>query len=149
MSAQPRPKIGAISKKRYSENTEFQIDFEWWEKSDLDLKAYLSSRLNMGGDIPLDPDSTDKVDLVDPKTGEVRRVDGFQYVLQSYFRQLPDDFIKRASLVDAIFCVLLGNANHPLSAQELGEKVRRPAPIILQTLTAGKVFQGIRPVKSM
>jgi len=142
---QPRPKLGAKYLKQYDEDTRLFIDFDWWESSDLDLKTYLSSRLNIGADVLLDPES-DKVDLVDPKTGEVRRVDGFQYVLQSYFRQLPDDFIKRASLVDAVFCVLLGNANHPLTITELAERVQRSPDILLRTLTGRTVYQGIRPV---
>ena len=49
------------------------------------------------------------------QTGEVRRVDGFQYLVQAYFRQLPDDFVRNASLVDAAFCVLLSNANQPMT----------------------------------
>lgn len=142
---QPRPKLGAKTIKRYTEDSQLYIDFDWWEQSDLDLKTYLSSRLNIAADILLDPE-TDQVDLIDPRTAEVRRVDGFQYVLQSYFRQLPDDFIKRASLVDAVFCVLLGNANHPMRISELADRVQRPPDIILRTLAGRKVYQGIRPV---
>ncbi len=145
MATQPRPQINSKLLKRYNENTRFQIDFNWWQDSELDLQAYLSSRLNISGDFSLDP-SAEQVDMIDPKTGEVRRVDGFQYVLQSYFRQLPDDFIKRASLVDAVFCILLGNANHPMSAVELGERVQRAPNMIVTTLTSGRVYQGIRPV---
>ena len=145
MSKQSRPKIGSSFLKRYNHDTQFQIDFSWWEQSELDLQAYLSSRLNIDSEFSLDP-STEQVDMVDPRTGEVRQVDGFQYVLQSYFRQLPDDFIKRAALVDAVFCVLLGNANHPMSALELGERVQRSAETIVQTLTGGVIYQGIRPV---
>jgi len=142
---QPRPKLGAKLLKRYDEASQLYIDFDWWEQSDLDLKTYLSSRLNIAADVLLDPEA-DRVDLIDPRTGEVRRVDGFQYVLQSYFRQLPDDFIKRASLVDAVFCVLLGNANHPMSVAELAERVQRSSDIILRTLAGRVVYLGIRPV---
>ena len=84
--------------------------------------------------------------LVNARTGEVRRVDGFQYVLQAYSKQLPDDFIKRASLVDAVFCILLGNANQPLSAAELGDRVQRAPDVILKTLGGRTIYQGIRPV---
>lgn len=129
----------------HDENTRFHIDFEWWEQSSLDLKTYLSSRLQLGGDIPLDLEA-DAIDVVDARTGEVRRVDGFQYVLQAYFKQLPDDFIKRASLVDAVFCILLGNANQPLSAAELGDRVQRPPEVIVKTLGGRTIYQGIRPV---
>ncbi len=145
MPGQPRPKVGGVVVRPHSENTRFHIDFDWWEQSGLDLKTYLSSRLQVGGDIPFDLEA-DAIDVVDLRTGEVRRVDGFQYVLQAYFRQLPDDFIKRASLVDAVFCVLLGNANQPLTAAELAERVQRSPDIILKTLAGRTIYQGIRPI---
>lgn len=145
MTAKSRPQIGSTLIKTHDENTRFHIDFDWWEQSSLDLKTYLSSRLQLGGEIPLDLEA-DAIDVVDPRTGEVRRVDGFQYVLQAYFKQLPDDFIKRASLVDAVFCILLGNANQPLSAVELGERVQRSPDVIVKTLGGRTIYQGIRPV---
>jgi hypothetical protein len=145
LTAKSRPKIGLTLVKTHDENTRFHIDFDWWEQSSLDLKTYLSSRLQLGGEIPLDLEA-DAIDVVDARTGEVRRVDGFQYVLQAYFKQLPDDFIKRASLVDAVFCILLGNANQPLSAVELSERVQRAPDVILKTLGGRTIYQGIRPV---
>ena len=86
--------------KRATPDTRFYIDYDWWDKSDLDLKTYLFTRLDIGQDINLESE-TDEVDLVDAATGEVTRVDGFQYVVQAYFSQLPEDFVTRTSLVDA------------------------------------------------
>jgi hypothetical protein len=105
----------------------------------------LRSRLQIGDEIPYDPE-VEKVDLIDPDTAEVRRVDHFQYALQNYFSQLPDDFTARTSLVDAVFCVLLANANQPMTARQIGEKVHRSPDVVLKTLASGRVYQGIRPI---
>lgn len=90
--------------------------------------------------------SQEKVDLVDPDTGEVRRVDGFQYALQTYFSQLPDDFLTQTSLVDAVFYILLANANKPMSARELAERMARDPDVVLKTLGGPRIYQGIRPI---
>lgn len=145
MSKRPRPKVKAPALKRPTEDTRFYIDYDWWERSNLDLKTYLYTRLNVDEDLQLDTE-IDKVDLVDPRTGEVRQVDGFQYVLQTYFSQLPEDFTTRTSLVDAAFCVLLANANQPMSAQEIAQRLQRPPAVILKTLGGPRVYQGIRPL---
>jgi hypothetical protein len=145
LASNPRPKIKLTSLKRTTPDTKFYIDFDWWEKSNLDLKTYLLSRFSLGDESALETEF-DKVDLVDARTGEVHQVDGFQYLIQSYFHRLPDDFIAHASLVDATFCVLLANANQPLSAREIAERVGRPAEVVVRTLGGTKIYQGIRPI---
>jgi len=145
LSSNPRPKLKASSLKRVTPDTRFYVDYDWWEKSDLDLKTYLYTRLAVGDEINVDP-GADEVDLVDPETGEVHRVDGFQYVVQIYFSQLPEDFMARTSLVDAVFCILLANANQPMTAQEIAERVHRSPDVILKTLGGPRVYQGIRPI---
>ena len=131
--------------KRATPDTRFYIDYEWWDKSDLDLKTYLFTRLDIGEEINIDSE-TDEVDLVDAETGEVTRVDGFQYVVQAYFSQLPDDFVTRTSLVDAVFIVLLANANKPMSAKEIAQKVKRSPSTIVKTMGGPKIYQGVRPI---
>ncbi len=145
MSSNPRPHIKGLSLKRVTADTPFTIDYEWWQKSELDLKTYLFSRLSLDAEIEMD-NTNDQVDLVDPETGEVVTVDGFEFMVQSYFSQLPDDFAERMSLVDAVFCILLANANQPLTARELAERVKRPVDTILRTVGGPKIYLGIRPV---
>ena len=145
MASNPRPKIKLTSLKRTTPDTKFMIDFEWWDQSNLDLKAYLLSRFSLGDETALEAEF-DQVDLVDPRTGEVHQVDGFQYLIQAYFHRLPEDFITHASLVDATFCVLLANANQPMSAREIEERIDRPADVIVRTLGGAKIYQGIRPI---
>ncbi len=115
MSGNPRPKIKLNKIKRATPDTDFFIDFDWWEESNLDMKTYLMSRLNLDEDASLDSEF-EHVDLIDSKTGEVHQVDGFQYIVQAYFHQLPDDFLTNASLVYAAFFILLANDNKPMTA---------------------------------
>ena len=131
--------------KKVTADTRFYIDYDWWDKSDLDLKTYLLTRLDIGEDINLELE-TDEVDLIDAETGEVTRVDGFQYVVQAYFSQLPDDFVTRTSLVDAVFCVLLANANKPMTAAEIAQRVKRSSSTNLKTMGGPKIYQGVRPI---
>jgi hypothetical protein len=145
LSSNLRPKIKLTKIKRATPDTRFFIDFEWWEESNLDLKTYLMTRLSLGEDASLESEF-DQVDLVDPQTGEVHQVDGFQYLVKAYFHQLPDDFLTNASLVDAAFCVLLANANQPMTATEIAERIERQPDVVVRTLGGPKIYQGIRPV---
>ena len=145
MSSYPRPKIKSSLPKRATPETKFYIDYDWWEKSHLDLKTYVLNRLSLGEDFITDSE-VDKVDLVDARTGEVHQVDGFQYVVQTYFNRLPEDFVTHASLVDAAFSVLLANANQPMTAREIAERIRRPPEVVVRTLGGPKIYQGIRPI---
>jgi hypothetical protein len=124
--------------------TRLHIDFEWWDKSDLDLRTYLFTRLGLGDGLTSDFER--QVDLIDPNTAEVTRIDGFQYMVQTFFNDLPSDFLQRRTLVDAVFCVLLANGNRPMTVQEIADRVERPADTIIRTLRGPSVYQGIRPV---
>lgn len=143
--SRPRPKVSASLLRRPDLDTQFYIDYNWWDETNLDLKTYLLSRLDVGDELALDL-GVDFVDLVDLETGEVRKVDGFQYALQTYFALLPDDFTQQTSLVDAVFYVLLANANRPMSARELSVKVNRDPELVLKTLGGARIYQGIRPI---
>lgn len=145
MTKRPHPAVRPPALKRPTAETRFYIDYDWWERSNLDLKTYLYSRLDIGGD--LQPGGEDeKVDLIDAATGEVRQVDRFQYVLQTYFSQLPEDFAAHTSLVDAVFYVLLANGNQPMTAQAIADRLQRPVETVLRTLAGPQVYQGIRPI---
>ena len=145
MSSNPRPILKSSSLKRVTADTRFYVDYAWWDQSNIDLKTYLFTRLGIGQDADLD-NEIDEIDMVDPTTGEVRRVDGFQYMIQAYFAQLPDNFYTKTSFVDAVFCVLLANANQPLSAREIAKRVEKPVDMVIRTLGGQKIYQGIKPI---
>ncbi len=147
MSSNPRPQFKTTLRTRTTSDTRFYVDYAWWEESDLDIKTYLYTRLPIEEEAEESLDlEREVVDIVDPQTGQVRQVDGFQYVVQTYFSQLPKDFMLHTSVVDAIFCVLLANANKPMTAGELAAQVQKPVETILKTLSGPRIYQGIRPV---
>jgi hypothetical protein len=59
---------------------------------------------------------------------------------------MPDDFTTHTSLVDAIFYTLLANANRPMTARELAERVKRDPETVLKTVSGPTIYQGIRPL---
>lgn len=145
MSNYPRPTIKAVHLRRVTPDTKFYIDYSWWDEGHLDLKTYLLTRLSIPGDVGAEI-SADHVDLVDSRTGEVRQVDAFQYLIQSYFSRQGSEFVSQGSIVDAVFSVLLANGNEPMTAAEIAERVQRPIDLIMKTFGGSQVYQGIRPI---
>ena len=125
----------------------FQIDFDWWKRNDRDWRVYLRSFLcdehqRMFENL----DNDEIIDWVDPKTAEVKQVDGLQHVLISHCAKQDDFLTRNMALVDAVFRVFLSNGNKPQTPQELGELLNRPADTILRTFSGIRVYKGIRPV---
>lgn len=111
----------------------------------MDLKGFILSHLQVQNE-NITANDMEEVDLVNPQTGEVQRVDGFQFMIQTYFSELSDEFIARSSLVDAVFCIILANANQPMTGREIGAKVRRDPDVIMKTFGGSTVYHGIRPL---
>lgn len=145
MSKNPRPMIKTANLRRVTPDTRFYIDYSWWDESHLDLKTYLLTRLSLGGEAGQEI-AADQVDLVDSKTGEVRQVDSFQYLVRSYFNRHGNDLATQSSLVDAVFSVLLANGNEPLTAAEIAERVQRQPDLIAKTFGGPQIYHGIRPL---
>jgi len=130
-------------------DTKFHIDYDWWERAGRDLDVYLRSHLcpehqEAYADVGADA----LVDTVDPETGEVTRVLGIQHMLITHCSQQPDYLTPQTTLVNAVFRVFLANGNTPLTPVELGERLGRPARMILRTLSGPRVYKGIRPILS-
>lgn len=145
MSKNPRPMIKTANLRRVTPDTRFYIDYSWWDESHLDLKTYLLTRLSLGGEAGQEI-AADQVDLIDSKTGEVRQVDSFQYLVRSYFNRHGNDLATQSSLVDAVFSVLLANGNEPLTAAEIAERVQRQPDLIAKTFGGPQIYHGIRPL---
>jgi hypothetical protein len=134
---------------RTTEDTKFHIDYDWWERADRDLDIYLRSHLcpeHQEAYAEIDADTL--VDTVHPETAEVTRVLGIQHTLITHCALRDDYLTPQTTLVNAVFRVFLSNGNLPLSPLELGEKLERPARMILRTLSGQRVYKGIRPVIS-
>ena len=125
----------------------FQIDFDWWKRNDRDWRVYLRSFLCEEHQRMFENlDNDEIIDWVDPKSAEVKQVDGLQHVLISHCAKQEGFLTRNMALVDAVFRVFLSNGNKPLTPQELGELLNRPATTILRTFSGLRVYKGIRPV---
>ena len=85
------------------------------------------------------------VDWVDPLTAEVKQVEGVQNTLMTHCARQPDFLTEQTALVEAVFRLFLTNGNMPMSPEDLGARLNRPAETILRTLAGPRVYKGIRP----
>ncbi|MEZ0396914.1 MAG: hypothetical protein ABWK53_10870 [Anaerolineales bacterium] len=127
--------------------TPFHVDFEWWKQNDRNWHVELRDLLcpehqQAFADLPEDQ----LIDWVDPETAEVHPMDGLQNALITHCARQEGFINAQTALVDAVFRLLLSNGNAPLSADELGRRLGRPAEVILRTLAGPRVYKGIRPV---
>ena len=130
-------------------DTPFHIDFAWWKKNERDWHVYLRSLLcPEHQDAFANVEEGEMIDWVDPKTAEVKPVEGVQNALMTHCVKQPDFLTSQTALVEAVFRLLISNGNVPLSAEVLGTKLNRPPEIILRTLASSRVYKGIKPFSS-
>ena len=128
--------------------TPFHIDFDWWQKNERDWHVYLRSLLcpehqEMFADVR----QGEMIDWVDPKTAEVKRVNGIQHTLMTHCARRPEFVTEQTALVEAVFRLFLTNENMPMTAEELGSLLNRPPGTILRTLSGPRVYKGLRPLQ--
>lgn len=145
MSSYPRPTIKTAHLRRVTPETRFYIDYSWWDEGHLDLRTYLLARLSLGNEGSAELPA-ERVDLVDSKTGEVRQVDAFQYLVQNYFSRHGNELAMQGSIVDSVFSVLLANGNQPMTIGEIAERVQRPTDLLVKTFGGQQIYHGIRPL---
>ena len=130
-------------------DTPFHIDFAWWKKNERDWHVYLRSLLcPEHQDAFANVEEGEMIDWVDPKTAEVKPVEGVQNALMTHCVKQPDFLTNQTALVEAVFRLFVSNGNVPLSSGELGAKLNRPPEIILRTLASARVYKGIKPSSS-
>ena len=126
--------------------TPFHIDFDWWKKNERDWHVYLRSLLCPEHQAAFsNVEEGQVIDWIDPVTAEVKPVEGVQNTLMLHCVKQPDFLTDQTALVEAVFRLFLTNGNVPMSSDELGKRLKRPAQTILRTLTAARVYKGIRP----
>ena len=125
-------------------DTPFHIDFSWWRQNDREWLVFLRGLLGEEQEARLaEMNMEDRVDWVDPNTGEVTQMELLQYLLSQHYAQQGE---QGASMIESIFRAFLKNGNSPMSAKQLGEALGRPPQTILRTLAGARVYRGIRPV---
>jgi hypothetical protein len=130
-------------------DSKFHIDFTWWDKQNKDIRVFMRVVLcpeSLEAAAAAPDDQT--VDMVDPVTAEVTRVDALWEAIRSCCSQKPDYITPDTPMLDSIFRLFLANGNQPLSIRELHERLdKRPPDVILRILTRGQVYMGIKPVE--
>jgi hypothetical protein len=127
--------------------TKFHIDFTWWERQNRDIYVFMRDLLceecrDRAGDLS----HTRMVDMIDPNTAEVTRVDALWEAIRACCSVKPGYITMDTPLLESIFRVFLANGNKPLSVLELHERLdKKPPDTILRMLTKGQVYMGIRP----
>ncbi len=129
-----------------TKTTPFHIDFEWWKEHDNNWRVFLFSCLCPEHQAAFnDQDADAMIDWIDPETAEIRQVDGLQSTLMDHCARQENFVTENTAMVDAIFRIFLSNGNSPLNAEELSDKIGKPADTILRTLSGLTVYRGIRP----
>ena len=132
-----------------SVTTPFHIDFEWWKQNERDWHVFLRSLLcPEHQEAFANVEEGELIDWVDPVTAEVKPVDGIQHALMTHCAFLPDFTGSHTALVEAVFRLFLANGNIPMSAEEIGKKLGRPADTILRTISGVRVYRGLRPYQA-
>ena len=129
-------------------STKFYIDFKWWQENDANWRIFLRGFLcEKHQKYFADKPGTIKIDVVDPETAEITKMDGLLYELTHHCAK-QDDFIEEnIPLVAKVFRLLLANGNQPISPDEIETIVKRPARTILTMLTGPQVYKGIRMMR--
>jgi hypothetical protein len=129
--------------------TPFHIDFEWWKQTESDWHVFLSSLLcPEHQEAFANLEESGMIDWIDPVTAEVKQVDGIQHALMSHCAFMPDFANSHTAVVEAVFRIFLVNGNAPMSAEEIGKKLGRPADTILRTISGPRVYRGLRPYQA-
>lgn len=129
--------------------TPFHIDFEWWKQNERDWQVFMRSLLCAEHQEAFASiEEGDLIDWIDPETAEVKQVDGLQHAIISHCARQPEFSNEKTALVEAVFRNFLANGNIPMSAEELGKRLGRPADTILRTISGARVYRGLRPFEA-
>jgi hypothetical protein len=124
----------------------FHIDFDWWRANDENWHIALIGMLCPEHQAAFSNLlESQLIDWVDPDTAEIHQMDGLQYMLIQHCARQPGFLDEHTAMVEAVFRLLLANGNAPMSAEELGARLNRPADIILKTIAGPRVYKGLRP----
>jgi hypothetical protein len=128
--------------------TSFHIDFDWWKQNERDWHVFLRTLLCPEHQESLATlEEGQMIDWVDENTAEVRPVDGIQHALMSHCARQPEFLTSHTALVEAVFRIFLVNGNQPMSAEDISQRLNRPANTILATLAGPRIYKGLRPVQ--
>jgi len=128
-------------------DTPFHIDYNWWAEQGLDLNVQLLQHLSPElREVYTGQRLGDKIDLIDWDTGEVRQVEGLQYLIETRCSKEPGYIMQAPTLLEAIFRAFLSSGNRPLTPRALAPLVGHTSEQVLRVLSGRTVRKGLRPV---
>jgi len=128
-------------------DTPFHIDYAWWDQQGLDLNMKLVSHLCPEHREAYTGQSVgDKIDWLDWETGEVRPVDGLQYIITTHCSREPGYVLQAPTITEAVFRAFLSASNRPMTARTLASMIGQRPQQVLRVLAGRRVRLGLRPV---
>lgn len=145
MALHKAPRIGQRAK--IPSNIKYHIDYGWWGRANRNLRVYLQTHLCLEHQgVFANYTGEEVVDWIDPRTAQVRPVNGLEHTLHTHCSQQSEYITPVTPVMDAVFRVFLSNGNSPLTAQELAGRIGKLADTIELTLAGRRIYKGIRPV---
>ncbi len=131
---------------RPTEDTEFHIDYGWFEIQHQDVNVLIYKCLS--------PDQRDRLgeqreprmlDFVDEASGEVSRTSQVLHMIRTENARDPGFVSAKTPVFEAAFRLFLMNDNKPLTARALAERMGRKPMDVLAQVGGRAVYNGIRP----
>lgn len=141
--------VKALSFIRPTVETPFHIDWDWFERNDVNEEQVMRDQLTPDVRQEFEEGKViEEVDWIDPDTGEVFRVDSLREAILSDCQWKPGYITQSTPLITAVFRALLANNNRPMTPVELTQRLGRSTPqTILNILTRGGIKYGIVPTQ--
>lgn len=135
--------------RRPTVETKFHIDPDWWQHIGRDFRVYLYGSLcsQCREELPPTDGTLERVDYVDPQTGEVRYLNKLWARLLSHCSQQPEYVEPNTPLTSAIFRTLLASGNRPMTPKELHRRIGKSNPRTILRVLAGRTHYGILPAE--
>ncbi|MCS7087806.1 MAG: hypothetical protein NZL91_03810 [Thermoflexales bacterium] len=131
---------------RLDETTRLQIDFDWFVQQGQEVNVLLARYLPPEQQAQLSADDNTLLDFVDEQTGEVYSVPRAVQLVREHCAHDPNFIRAGLPIAEAVFRLLLINANRPMSAAEIAACIGRKPSEVLAQISGRVVYNGIKPV---
>lgn len=127
-------------------DTQFHIDFSWWQQPGQNLRAELENHICLKCQQTTTENQNLFFDWISLDTGEVFQIDILWHTIRGHCQDLPEFLDSRVPLTSAIFRAFIANDNAPLTPREICTKIGKKSPdLILRTIGGHQVYRGIKP----
>lgn len=130
-------------------DTQFQIEWSWFEQNKLDEHSVVRNQLNYKWRQRFDNGlEVQEVDYIDPETGEVFRMNNLHEAILAECQWEPDYITRDMPLSQSILRLFLANNNQPMSVVEMARRLERhDSQAILRVLINSEIQNGIIQVR--